>query len=55
MNALYLMVPVALVIAFGAFYTFYLSFKAGQYEDIEGPKYRMLFDEESPESKKERG
>ncbi|EIE00382.1 MULTISPECIES: cbb3-type cytochrome oxidase assembly protein CcoS [Leptospira] len=49
MNALYLTIPIALVISFGAFYVFLLNFKSGQYEDIEGPKYRMLFEEDKQE------
>ncbi|BDA78658.1 hypothetical protein LPTSP3_g15880 [Leptospira kobayashii] len=48
MNALYLTIPIALSIAFGAFYVFFKSYRTGQYEDIEGPKYRMLFDEDRP-------
>ncbi len=53
MNALYLTIPIALLIAMGAFYVFYKSYRSGQYEDIEGPKYRMLFDDDSPSQKKE--
>ncbi|TGL58390.1 cbb3-type cytochrome oxidase assembly protein CcoS [Leptospira sarikeiensis] len=47
MNALYLTIPIALIISFGAFYIFLLNLRSGQYEDIEGPKYRMLFEEEN--------
>ncbi|EPG75676.1 cytochrome oxidase maturation protein, cbb3-type [Leptospira fainei serovar Hurstbridge str. BUT 6] len=46
MNALYMTIPLALIIAFGSFFVFLWSYKSGQYEDIEGPKYRMLFDDE---------
>ncbi len=52
MNALYLMIPIALMIAFGAFYVFIQSYRTGQYDDIEGPKYRMLFEEENPKEDK---
>ncbi|TGJ98457.1 cbb3-type cytochrome oxidase assembly protein CcoS [Leptospira semungkisensis] len=48
MNILYLTIPIALIISFGAFYVFIINYRSGQYEDIEGPKYRMLFDEENP-------
>ncbi|AXR61587.1 cbb3-type cytochrome oxidase assembly protein CcoS [Leptospira mayottensis] len=47
MNALYLTIPMAMLIALGALIVFLWSLKSGQYEDIEGPKYRMLFDDES--------
>ncbi|PJZ52562.1 cbb3-type cytochrome oxidase assembly protein CcoS [Leptospira adleri] len=46
MNALYLTIPLAMLIALGALVVFFWSLKSGQYEDIEGPKYRMLFDDE---------
>ncbi|EMO64150.1 putative cytochrome oxidase maturation protein, cbb3-type [Leptospira borgpetersenii serovar Pomona str. 200901868] len=37
-----------MLIALGALVVFLWSLKSGQYEDIEGPKYRMLFDDEEP-------
>ncbi|AVQ13595.1 Cytochrome oxidase maturation protein, cbb3-type [Leptospira santarosai] len=46
MNALYLTIPMAMLMALGALLAFLWSLKSGQYEDIEGPKYRMLFDDE---------
>ncbi|TGK37429.1 cbb3-type cytochrome oxidase assembly protein CcoS [Leptospira gomenensis] len=46
MNALYLTIPIAMAIALGALAVFFWSLKSGQFEDIEGPKYRMLFDDE---------
>lgn len=46
MNALYLTIPLAMLIALGALVVFFWSLKSGQYEDMEGPKYRMLFDDE---------
>lgn len=46
MNALYLTIPIATIIALAAFVIFIFSYKSGQFEDIEGPKYRMLFDDE---------
>ncbi|XDD48844.1 cbb3-type cytochrome oxidase assembly protein CcoS [Leptospira sp. WS92.C1] len=57
MNALYLTIPLAMLIALGALVVFFYSLKSGQFEDIEGPKYRMLFDDEeetqTPQSLKE--
>ncbi|PJZ56650.1 cbb3-type cytochrome oxidase assembly protein CcoS [Leptospira barantonii] len=49
MNALYLTIPMAMLIALGALVVFFWSLKSGQYEDIEGPKYRMLFDDDDEE------
>lgn len=52
MNALYLTIPLAMLIALGALATFLWSLKSGQYDDIEGPKYRMFFDEDESEAPK---
>ena len=46
LTALYITIPLAMVLAVFALGVFLLSLKNGQYEDIEGPKYRILFDEE---------
>ena len=46
MSALYVTIPIAIFIAILAMVVFILSYKNGQFEDIEGPKYRMLFDDE---------
>lgn len=46
-------VPIALFIAFGSFFIFLWSYRSGQYEDIEGPKYRMLFDDEEEKPNEE--
>jgi len=53
MNALYMTIPLALLIAFAALVFFIYTLRSGQYEDMEGPKYRMLFDEDE-EGKKGR-
>ena len=52
MDALYIMIPIALVIALAALGAFLWSLKSGQYEDVEGPKYRMLFDDDESGAKK---
>ncbi|MCC6274407.1 MAG: cbb3-type cytochrome oxidase assembly protein CcoS [Leptospiraceae bacterium] len=54
MTALYIMIPIALVIATSALIFFMISMKSGQFEDIEAPKYRMLFDDEFPTKKSEK-
>ncbi|PJZ70455.1 cbb3-type cytochrome oxidase assembly protein CcoS [Leptospira perolatii] len=53
MNALYLTIPIALVISVAAFFIFIWNYKSGQYDDVEGPKYRMLFDDELEPRNKE--
>ena len=46
MSALFITIPIALVIALSALMIFIVFYKKGQFEDIEGPKYRMFFDED---------
>jgi cbb3-type cytochrome oxidase maturation protein len=53
MTALYITIPLAMLIAIFALMVFLISMKNGQYEDIEGPKYRILFDEEFTNKKKD--
>lgn len=51
MTALYITIPLAMILAIFALVVFLVSLKNGQYEDIEGPKYRILFDEEFTKNK----
>ncbi len=53
MSALYITIPLAMIIAISALIVFLISMKNGQYEDIEAPKYRILFDEEFTPKKKD--
>lgn len=45
MNALYLVLPLALVIAAGAVAAFVWSVRAGQLDDFDTPPCRMLLDD----------
>jgi cbb3-type cytochrome oxidase maturation protein len=51
MLALYITIPMAMMLAGLALFVFLKSMKNGQFEDIEGPKYRMFFEEEFPKKK----
>ena len=46
MEILYLLIPVSLVIAALAVGIFFWAVKSGQYDDLEGPAWRILFDDE---------
>ena len=48
MSVLFIAVPVALLIAMLAIITFVRQVRSGQYDDLETPAYRMLFDEKRP-------
>jgi len=45
MSALYITVPVAILVAIGFLFLFIWSVRNRDYEDPEMPKYKMVFDE----------
>lgn len=45
MSVLYIAIPVALVVALIAVLAFVYQVKSGQYDDLETPAHRMLYDE----------
>jgi cbb3-type cytochrome oxidase maturation protein len=46
MNVVYILLPVALLIAVGYLVLFIVSVRKGQYDDTTTPAVRMLFDDE---------
>jgi len=46
MDILYLLIPVSLFFVFVIAAMFWWSLKSGQYEDLEGPGYRILMDDD---------
>jgi len=48
MNILYLLIPIGLVFLIAAVWLFIWSVRNGQYEDLEGPAYRILMDDDDP-------
>jgi cbb3-type cytochrome oxidase maturation protein len=51
MNIIYLTVPMALLLGGSFVYAFIKTAMSGQYDDLETPAHRMLFDDQSKESK----
>lgn len=45
MNVIYFMLPLALILGFLFILLFVWATKSGQYDDLETPSKRMLFDE----------
>ncbi len=45
MPALYIMIPVALLIVAVAIYIFFWAVDSGQYDDLDGPAHSILFDD----------
>jgi cbb3-type cytochrome oxidase maturation protein len=52
MSVLYIAIPVALVVAAIAIVAFVVQVKTGQYDDLETPAHRMLFDDEAKSEKR---
>lgn len=46
MEVLYLLVPLSVVLALVIAVVFVLAIRSGQFDDLEGPAYRMLADED---------
>lgn len=51
MPALYIMIPVALLIVAVAIYVFFWAVDSGQYDDLDGPAHSILFDDQDPNHK----
>ena len=54
MDILYLLIPLSLVLVFVIAALFWWSLKSGQYEDMEGPGYRILMDDDRTDAHKNR-
>ncbi len=50
METLYILIPISVVLVFVIGILFWWSLRSGQFDDMEGPAYRMLMDDDHPES-----
>ena len=48
MEILYLLVPLAVLLAGVIVWAFLWSIRAGQFDDLEGPAHQILMDEDEP-------
>ncbi|MCL2022491.1 MAG: cbb3-type cytochrome oxidase assembly protein CcoS [Betaproteobacteria bacterium] len=53
MEALYLLIPFSVVLVFVIAYIFWRSLASGQFDDLEGPGFRILMDDDKPGDKQE--
>lgn len=51
MNNLLMLIPVALGLGFLGLLAFLWALKSGQFDDLDGAAYRILFDEDADEPK----
>ncbi len=49
MNVLYFLIPLAMLLAIGAVLTFVWAVRRGQFDDLETPAIRILYDDEGDE------
>jgi cbb3-type cytochrome oxidase maturation protein len=48
MPALYVMIPIAIIIVALAIWLFFWAVDSGQYDDLDSPAHSILFDDEDP-------
>lgn len=48
MEALYMLIPIAIGVMIIVVIAFVYTVKSGQYEDLEGPAHRILMDDDDP-------
>lgn len=48
MEILYLLIPIAVVVMAIGIWALIWAIKSGQYDDLEGPAYRILMDDDDP-------
>lgn len=49
MESLYLLIPISVVLVFFIALAFWWSVRSGQFDDLEGPAYRILMDDKPQE------
>ncbi|TVT46461.1 MAG: cbb3-type cytochrome oxidase assembly protein CcoS [Denitromonas halophila] len=52
MDSLYLLIPLSVLLVFVIGLLFWWSVRSGQFDDLEGPAYRMMMDDDKPPSAK---
>ncbi|MCJ8169182.1 cbb3-type cytochrome oxidase assembly protein CcoS [Atopomonas sediminilitoris] len=48
MNALYYLIPIAIILVIAATWLFFWAVDSGQYDDLDGPAHSILFDDDDP-------
>lgn len=48
MEALYMLIPIAIGVMVVVVIAFIYTVRSGQYDDLEGPAYRILLDDDDP-------
>jgi cbb3-type cytochrome oxidase maturation protein len=48
MSAIYILIPIAIVLVGFAIWLFFWAVDSGQYDDLDSPAHSILFDDEDP-------
>lgn len=48
MESIYLLIPVSVILVFAIAIAFWWSVRSGQFDDLEGPGFRLLMDDDVP-------
>lgn len=54
MSALYFLIPMSLLVLAAAIAMFVWSLRKGQYDDLQGPAHRIIFDEREDQVRRDR-
>ena len=49
MEILYLLIPLSVILVFAIAIAFWWSVKSGQFDDLEGPGFKILMDDDGPD------
>ena len=50
MESIYLLIPISVILVFAIAVAFWWSVRSGQFDDLEGPGFRILMDDDMPKS-----
>jgi cbb3-type cytochrome oxidase maturation protein len=53
MESVYLLIPISVLLVFGIALAFWWSVRNGQFDDLEGPAFRLLMDDDRPKAQAE--
>lgn len=48
MESVYLLIPISVILVFGIAWVFWWSVRSGQFDDMEGPGFRVLMEDDQP-------
>lgn len=48
MESVYLLIPISVILVFVIAWIFWWSVRSGQFDDMEGPAFRLMMEEDQP-------